>query len=176
MTRSLDGVDPHIGEEIHHTAEHVPGIQKVVDVKARWLGHKLHTDVSIVVDDTLSVADAAAIASALKKELHAHLPPLGTATVQIESPGMAARAFPGKVDTGFLKGNATNLESGAESAHGHHHARLRSGCHHRWRPGFWKSSTRRRASGCGSRSRVMWKALRPWSPFTGRAARLKRCR
>jgi len=122
ITRSLDGVDPHIGAEIHHAAEHIPGIQKVVDVKARWLGHKLHTDVSIVVDDALSVADAATIVAALKKELHEHLPPLGTATVQIASSGIAPKAFPGKVDTGFPKGNATNLESRAESAHGHHHA------------------------------------------------------
>ena len=121
ITRSLDGVDPHIGEEIRHAAEHVPGVQKVVDIKARWLGHRLHTDVSIVVDGALSVVEAAGFATALKKELHAHLPPLGTATVQIESSGMAPGAFPGKVGTGFPKGNATNLESSAESAHGHHH-------------------------------------------------------
>ena len=101
ITRSLDGVDPDIGEEIHHAAGHVPGVQRVVDVKARWLGHKLHADVSIAVDESLSVADAAAIVAALKKELYAHLPPLGTATVQIESPGLAPDA---------------------ESAHGHHHA------------------------------------------------------
>jgi len=101
ITRSLDGVDPGIGEDIRHAAEHVPGIQKVVDVKARWLGHRLHTDVSIAVDDALSVADAAAIVAALKKELHEHLPALSTATVQIERPGIAP---------------------GSGSSHGHHHA------------------------------------------------------
>ena len=32
--------------EIHHAAEHIPGI-KVVDAKARWIGHRLHADVAI---------------------------------------------------------------------------------------------------------------------------------
>src|SRR3954454_11519302 len=49
LTRMLDGVEPHIIDEIHHSAEHVPGIHQVVDAKARWLGHKLHVDVTVAV-------------------------------------------------------------------------------------------------------------------------------
>nr|WP_318013259.1 cation diffusion facilitator family transporter [Mesorhizobium sp. CA6] len=45
LTRMLDGVEPGLVDEIHHAADHVAGIEKVADVKARWLGHKLHVDV-----------------------------------------------------------------------------------------------------------------------------------
>jgi cation diffusion facilitator family transporter len=40
LTRMLDGVDPRVLSEIRHAAEHVHGIDGVVDAKARWLGHK----------------------------------------------------------------------------------------------------------------------------------------
>jgi cation diffusion facilitator family transporter len=90
ITRSLDGVSPSVVEEIRHAAEHVPGISRLVDVKARWLGHKLNADLTIAVDDALSVADANRIAVALKEELREHLPPLGLATVQFDTAGVVA--------------------------------------------------------------------------------------
>jgi cation diffusion facilitator family transporter len=89
VTRSLDGVDPEFAQEIHHAAGHVKGIDKIVDVKARWLGHKLHADVTIAVDDKLTVAEATSIAADLQNELHEHLPPLGTVTVQFDRTGEA---------------------------------------------------------------------------------------
>ncbi|TIX19970.1 MAG: cation transporter, partial [Mesorhizobium sp.] len=41
LTRMLDGVGPGLVDEVHHAADHVAGIDRVVDAKARWLGHKL---------------------------------------------------------------------------------------------------------------------------------------
>ncbi|HZY50240.1 MAG TPA: cation diffusion facilitator family transporter [Devosia sp.] len=101
ITRSLDGVSPDVVEEIRHAAEHVPGIGRLVEVKARWLGHKLNAELTVAVDDGLTVAEANRIAVALKDELHAHLPPLGRATVQFDTTG------------------AVPAEGGA---HTHHHA------------------------------------------------------
>lgn len=89
IARSLDGVEPELGREIHHAAGHVRGINKIVDVKARWLGHKLHADVTIAVDDNLTVAEATSIAAELQNELREHLPPLGSSTVQFEQAGEA---------------------------------------------------------------------------------------
>ena len=87
ITRSLDGVEPELGREIHHAAEHVKGINKIVDVKARWLGHKLHADVTIAVDEYLTVAEATSIGAELQNALREHLPPLGSSTVQFEQAG-----------------------------------------------------------------------------------------
>ncbi|CAN1721064.1 Cobalt-zinc-cadmium resistance protein [Hyphomicrobium sp. 1Nfss2.1] len=92
LTRMLDGVEPGTVGEIQHAAEHVAGIRRVLDVKARWLGHQLHADVAILVDDKLSVADAERIGESLKHELFAHLPALSVANVRLHgsAPGSAA--------------------------------------------------------------------------------------
>ncbi|MDM9624984.1 cation diffusion facilitator family transporter [Rhizobium sp. S152] len=102
ITRSLDGVEPGITDEIRHAAEHVAGIDQLNDVKARWIGHKLHADVTISLNAEKSVAEANAITSALRSELTAHLPALGSATIQIADKGAALPADRG--------------------GHGHHHA------------------------------------------------------
>ena len=84
ITRTLDGVDPGVTAEIGHAAEHVPGIASVTDVRARWIGHELHADVAIEVDEELTLPAAMAIARNLKTELLAHTPALKTANVTFE--------------------------------------------------------------------------------------------
>lgn len=105
ITRMLDGVDPAVIEEIQHAAAHVPGINQVIDTKARWLGHDLHADVTIAVDESLPVVEANSIAVALKNELREHLPALAVANVRF----------------GFQDGNAPALAT-AHGGAGHHHA------------------------------------------------------
>lgn len=90
ITRSLDGVEPGINEQIYHAAEHVGGIDRIVDVKSRWLGHKLHTDLVISVDPSKSLTEANAIAASLRRELKSHLPSLGNATIQFDDFGVEA--------------------------------------------------------------------------------------
>jgi cation diffusion facilitator family transporter len=86
LTRMLDGVEPNIVDDIRHAAEHIEGIQSVSEAKARWLGHKLHIDVAVVVDDGLLLVEADDIAKRLKDELFAHLPALAIATVRTVPP------------------------------------------------------------------------------------------
>ena len=104
LTRMLDGVDPKMTDEIRHSAGHVPGIEKVLDVKARWLGHKLHADVAVLVDGALTVAEADTFAAALKAEMMAHIPTLSVVNVRCQS--------------------SDQLEAvlGVADAGGHHHA------------------------------------------------------
>ena len=105
LTRMLDGVEPGMVNDVRHAAEHVKGISKVLDVKARWLGHKLHTDVAVLVDGSSTVDDADKISAALKTELFAHIPALTVANVRIQ---------------GSVEIAATNA-AGSEKAE-HHHA------------------------------------------------------
>ncbi|MEY4890731.1 MAG: hypothetical protein RIQ75_1861, partial [Pseudomonadota bacterium] len=92
LTRMLDGVEPGILDEIDHAAEHVPGVIGVHAVQARWLGHKLHAELSIHLDETVTVAEAQTIVAAMKAELFAHLPVLARVSIRIEAPAMAAVA------------------------------------------------------------------------------------
>ena len=85
LTRMLDGVEPEVLAEIEHAAAHVSGIERVADVKARWLGHRLHADVTIGVDEDILFAVANQISAALQVELFDHLPALASANVQVAS-------------------------------------------------------------------------------------------
>ena len=82
FTRSLDGVDPSIRDEIAHAAGHVAGVRQVVDARARWLGHKLRAELTVRVDDQLPVSQANAIAAELRQSLHDHLPALEGVSIQ----------------------------------------------------------------------------------------------
>lgn len=94
LTRMLDGVEPGTIEEIRHAAEHVPGINQVVEAKARWLGHELHADIVIAVAATLPLAKANAIAAALQAELLGHLPALRVANVRFDLSGVVPASQP----------------------------------------------------------------------------------
>ena len=83
FTRMLDGIEPEVLDEIRHTAEHVPGIVAVKDVRARWLGHKLRAEIDITVDGALPVTASDAIAARYERELKAHLPPLQAAQIRV---------------------------------------------------------------------------------------------
>lgn len=82
LTRMLDGVDPAVVGKVHHAAGHISGVEKVLDVKARWLGHRLHADVAVLVDNALSVAEADRIGDALRREMLTHIPALSVANVR----------------------------------------------------------------------------------------------
>lgn len=105
LTRMLDGVEPGLVAEVRHAAEHVKGITKVADVKARWLGHKLHVDTAVFANAGATLADADRISMALKNELFAHIPALAVANVRVHASDQAVSGAP--------------LH---HAGHGHHHA------------------------------------------------------
>jgi cation diffusion facilitator family transporter len=81
--RLIDGIEPEILSEIEHAPTHVPGVLGVNDVRARWVGHKVYTDVAINVDPQLSVRDADLIASKVEQALRDHVRLLGHAVVRV---------------------------------------------------------------------------------------------
>jgi cation diffusion facilitator family transporter len=85
FVRMLDGIDPEITDEIRHAAGHVEGVREVLDVKARWLGHRLLADVGVRVRADMSVADADRLAENLRHEILEHVPALSVANVRVSS-------------------------------------------------------------------------------------------
>src|SRR5215204_1726992 len=84
FTRLLDGVEPEAIEEIRHTASCVPGVEDVSEVRARWLGHRLHAEVNVAVDPDLSVSEGHAIARELNHQLLHHLSYLSGAVIHVD--------------------------------------------------------------------------------------------
>ena len=82
ITRLLDGVDPNIIHEIEHAASHVSGLKNITEIKARWLGHKLHADVTINVDENLSLVEMKHVSAILRQELYAHVPALSVVQIR----------------------------------------------------------------------------------------------
>jgi cation diffusion facilitator family transporter len=69
LHRALDGVEPEVIHELRHAAAHVPAVQAVTEVQARWVGHYLRAEVSIAVTPALSVAEGHAIAKEVRHQL-----------------------------------------------------------------------------------------------------------
>jgi len=84
FTRLLDGVAPEVIEEIRHAASHVPGVEDLSEVRARWLGHRLRAEVNVAVDPDLSVAEGHAIAREVNHRLMHELGYLDMAVVHVD--------------------------------------------------------------------------------------------
>jgi cation diffusion facilitator family transporter len=84
LIRALDGVDPDTLEEIEHAVNHIDGVQEVSDVRARWIGHKLHVEISIAVDPALSVTDGHDIGKEVQHELLHHMNYVSVVMVHVD--------------------------------------------------------------------------------------------
>src|SRR5215204_5840377 len=84
FTRLLDGVEPEAVEEIRRAAREVRGVEEVSEVRARWLGHRLHAEVNVAVAPDLSVAEGHAIAREVNHQLLHHLSYLSGAVIHID--------------------------------------------------------------------------------------------
>ena len=84
FTRMLDGADPHVVEEIRHTATHVSQVKGVTEVRARWLGHRLHAELNIAVDPRMSVAQAHAVATEVRHQILHHLDYLSLIVIHVD--------------------------------------------------------------------------------------------
>ena len=82
-TRLIDGIEPEILSQIEHAPMHVEGVLNVPDVRARWLGHRVYSDVAITVDPTLSVSQAHAISKKVEQSLRDHIRLLGSVVVRV---------------------------------------------------------------------------------------------
>src|SRR5262249_36856427 len=71
--RMLDGVDPHVVDEIRHAAAHVPEVKEVTDIRDRWLGHRLHAEVNVTLPSRVTLHDAHSVGEEVRHQLLHHL-------------------------------------------------------------------------------------------------------
>jgi divalent metal cation (Fe/Co/Zn/Cd) transporter len=74
----LDGVDPGVIAELHHSAEHVRGVRGIENVRARWIGHRLHAEADLVIDAALPVGEGLRIAAEVRESAARHVPALAS--------------------------------------------------------------------------------------------------
>jgi cation diffusion facilitator family transporter len=115
FTRLLDGVEPHIVQDIRHAAGHVPEASEVLGVRARWLGHRLTAELDLAVDGRTTVQEAEAVSSKIEHELLEHVQALSTAHVRVR-PAEPVKAPRGSADQ--------HIHTQSEHAHGDDLAQL----------------------------------------------------
>jgi cation diffusion facilitator family transporter len=92
LLRVLDGVQTETLDEMAHAAAHVPSVEEVTDVRARWIGHRLHAEVSVTVPGGFSVADGHEVTREVRHQLLHHLPHLGSVTVHVDPYGQGGES------------------------------------------------------------------------------------
>lgn len=85
--RMLDGIEPEIVEIIELTAAAVPGVETVSTVKARWQGHRIHAEITIVVNEDLPTWQSHAIVEQARRDLFHGLPKLSSIVVHCDPCG-----------------------------------------------------------------------------------------
>ncbi|HLY25033.1 MAG TPA: cation diffusion facilitator family transporter [Aggregatilineales bacterium] len=84
LHRMMDAIDPSIVNSIEHAAEHVQGVQRVSEVRGRWVGHSLMAELNVAVDEDLSTRDSHQIAEEVRHALFHEQPKLASVTVHVE--------------------------------------------------------------------------------------------
>jgi cation diffusion facilitator family transporter len=87
LHRLMDAVDPELVDQAEHVLAHVEGVERVDSVRLRWIGHSLHAEAEIVVDQDLTVAGGHDIAERARHALLHELPRLSTATIHADPCG-----------------------------------------------------------------------------------------
>jgi cation diffusion facilitator family transporter len=85
--RMIDGIEPEVVDQIEHAPMHIEGVRGVHHVRARWVGHKVHTDLHISVDPNMSVRDSHQIAEAVEASLREHIRSFGGAVIHVAPMG-----------------------------------------------------------------------------------------
>ncbi len=81
--RMIDGIEPEILGQIESVPLYVRGVKSVHQVRARWVGHKVYTDLQIATDPTISVGEAHKITDEVEAVLKNHVRSFGGAIVHV---------------------------------------------------------------------------------------------
>lgn len=84
FSRLLDGVEPEVLESIHHAIDHLSEVETeaIANLRTRWLGHRLHLEMDILLPPTLCLQETQGITNTVEEQLKAHLPYLGLIKVR----------------------------------------------------------------------------------------------
>jgi cation diffusion facilitator family transporter len=89
--RLMDAVDPELVTRAETAASQAEGVEEVSAVRARWIGHTIHAEALIVVDEDVSLGEAHAVAERARHAMLHAVPKLASVTVHVDPCGHAQR-------------------------------------------------------------------------------------
>jgi cation diffusion facilitator family transporter len=87
VARLMDAVDPALAEQARVVLAGVDGVEAVGDVRVRWIGHRLHAEAEITVDEDLTLAVAHRITEDARHHLLHEVPRLASAIIHADPCG-----------------------------------------------------------------------------------------
>lgn len=87
LMRIMDGVDPVIRDESEAVLAAVPGVEGVGQVRIRWIGHRLHAEAEVVVDEARSIGEAHEVTERARHALLHEVPHLASAIIHADPCG-----------------------------------------------------------------------------------------
>jgi len=84
FTRILDGVDPDVPDKVKEQAKQTKGVEDVSEVRVRWLGHRMHAELNVAVNQSLSVEEGHNIANQVRHDLLHSLQFLSGVTIHVD--------------------------------------------------------------------------------------------
>jgi cation diffusion facilitator family transporter len=89
--RLMDAVDPELLEAVEREARSISSVCDVHEVRLRWIGHTLYTELHITVDEDLSTWESHQIAEQVRQALFAAEEKLATVEVHVDPCGHSGR-------------------------------------------------------------------------------------
>lgn len=84
VLRIMDGVDPSIVNQVEHFASQTPGIEEIVKLRIRWVGHRLFAEVTAKIDEERTMVESHSISQRVQMALFDAIPAMGEVVVQLE--------------------------------------------------------------------------------------------
>lgn len=84
--RMMDGIEPEMVDSIEEAASGIPQVEGVESVRARWVGHRLYSEVRVRVPEEFSVADTDALSASISRAAKKKIPKLDRIVVEF-APG-----------------------------------------------------------------------------------------
>jgi cation diffusion facilitator family transporter len=82
--RLMDAVDPGLVSRIEHYASDVEGVQQVAGLRVRWVGHQLFAEMTIVVNEALTLVESHQIAEQVQTVLRQAVPHLSEIVIHVD--------------------------------------------------------------------------------------------
>ncbi len=82
--RLMDAVDPGIINRMEHFAGEVDGVKQVNSLRARWVGHRLYAEMTIVIENNQSFVEAHSIAEKVRTVLQQAIPHLNELSIDVD--------------------------------------------------------------------------------------------
>jgi cation diffusion facilitator family transporter len=117
FTRMLDGVEPGMMDRIERVAAGVSQVRAVTTLRARWIGHRLQTEVHVAVPSALTVTEGHTVAKEVQRQLMEALPVLDYVTIHVDPEEEA-----GEEHHRAVVDHAPDVAPAPPRSHGHAHA------------------------------------------------------